>query len=221
MRFASKIKDPEVLFTKDSTTLYLYIEKNRINNFDGFLGFGTNENTNKIEFDGYLDLRLINNLNFGESISLFYKSDEIDQQTFRVNADLPYLFRSPIGINLGLNIFRKDSTFVNVSQQARINYQINANHKIGIGINGITSTNLLDNDTVELNDYSSSYYLINYNVIIPQFSDPLFPINFWFDITSSYGQRTNDFGKTEQQLFNLDTYKIFNLNNRNSIFTKT
>ena len=89
LRFASQIKDPEVLFTQDSTTLYLYLEKTRTNNFDGFLGFGTNENTNKIEFDGYLDLRLINNLNFGETLNLFYKSDEIDQQTIRVDADLP------------------------------------------------------------------------------------------------------------------------------------
>jgi len=55
LRFANKIKDPEVLFTRDSTTLYLYIEQVRTNNFDGFLGFGTNETTNKLEFDGYLD----------------------------------------------------------------------------------------------------------------------------------------------------------------------
>jgi outer membrane protein assembly factor BamA len=53
LRFASKIKDPEVLFTQDSTTLYIYVEKTKTKNFDGFLGFGTNENTNKIEFDGY------------------------------------------------------------------------------------------------------------------------------------------------------------------------
>ena len=138
LRFANKIKDPEVLFTKDSTTLYLYIEKTRTNNFDGFLGFGTNENTNKIEFDGYLDLRLINNLNFGEMINLFYKSDEIDQQTFRVDADLPYLFSSPVGLQVGLNLFRKDSTFSNANQYAKLNYQINAKQRIGVGI---TSTN--------------------------------------------------------------------------------
>ena len=220
LRFASKIKDPEVLFTKDSTTLYIYVEKTKTNNFDGFLGFGTNENTNKIEFDGYLDLRLVNNLNFGETLNLFYKSDEIDQQTFRVDADLPYLFSSPIGLQVGLKIFRKDSTFSNANQNVKINYQINAQHKIGAGITSTNSTNLLENDTDILNNYTSNYYTFNYNYSKVQFYDPLFPVNFWFDLSTGFGDRKNDLGKQSQTVFNLDTYKIFNLNNKNSIYTR-
>ena len=220
LRFASKIKDPEVLFTQDSTTLYLYVEKTKTNNFDGFLGFGTNENTNKIEFDGYLDLRLINNLNYGETLNLFYKSDEIDQQTFKVDADLPYLFSSPVGLQIGLNLFRKDSTFLNANQYAKINYQINAQHKIGIGITSTNSTNLLENDTSILNDYNTNYYTLHYNYVKPQFFDPLFPVNFWFDFSSGFGNRTNDISKQSQSVFNIDTYKIFNLNNKNSIYTR-
>jgi outer membrane protein assembly factor BamA len=220
LRFASKIKDPEVLFTKDSTTLYIYVEKTKTNNFDGFLGFGTNESTNKIEFDGYLDLRLINNLNYGETVNLFYKSDEIDQQTFKVNADLPYLFGSPIGLDIGLQIFRKDSTFLNANQHAKINYQINAQHKISVGITSTNSTNLLENDTNILNDYTSNYYTLDYNYTKSQYYDPLFPINFWFNLSSGFGDRDNNFGKQNQSIINLDTYKIFNLNNKNSIYTK-
>lgn len=220
LRFAQKIKDPEVLFTKDSTTLYLYLEKTRTNNFDGFLGFGTNETTNKIEFDGYLDLRLINNLNYGETLNLYYKSDEIDQQTFRVDADLPYLFSSPLGLQVGLNIFRKDSTFLNAKQYAKINYQINAQQRIGAGVNSTNSTNLLENDTAVLNDYVANYYTLNYNYTKPQFYDPLFPINFSFDLSTGFGNRENDLEKLSQSVFSLDTYKIFNLNTKNSIYTR-
>ncbi|WP_218841855.1 BamA/TamA family outer membrane protein [Winogradskyella ursingii] len=218
--FANKIKDPEVLFTKDSTILYIYVEKTRSNNFDGFLGFGTNEQTNKIEFDGYLDLRLVNNLNFGESLNLFYKSDEIDQLTFRVDAKLPYLFTSPIGIDVGLNIFRQDSTFSNVTQKLKVNYQINPKHQLGIGILGVTSTNLLENETNQLNDYSSRFYTLSYSFINPQYYDPLFPINFYFDFSTGFGDRTNNLGQQDQSVFNLETYKIFNLNNRNSVFAR-
>lgn len=220
LRFANKIKDPEVLFTKDSTTLYLYIEKARINNFDGFLGFGTNENTNKIEFDGYLDLRLVNNLNYGETINLFYKSDEIDQQTFRIDTDLPYLFGSPVGIQAGLNIFRKDTTFSNAKQYAKINYQINAQHRVAAGISSTKSTNLLDNDTSILNDYTANYYILGYTYLKAQFYDPLFPINFWLDFSAGFGDRKNDLGNQSQTIFSVDTYKIFNLNPKNSIYTR-
>ena len=220
LRFASKIKDPEVLFTKDSTTLYLYVEKTKTNNFDGFLGFGTNEDTNKIEFDGFLDLRLINNLNFGETLNLFYKSDEIDQQTIRVDADLPYLFGSPVGLQVGLNIFRKDSTFLNANQYAKINYQMNARQRVGAGITSTNSTNLLENDTATLNDYTSNYYTLNYNYTKSQFYDPLFPINFQFDLSAGFGDRTNDSGNQKQSIFRLNTFKIFNLNSNNSIYIR-
>lgn len=220
LQFANKIKDPEVLFTKDSTTLYIYVEKTRTNNFDGFLGFGTNEDTNKIEFDGYLDLRLINNLNYGETLNLYYKSDEIDQQTFKVDADLPYIFSSPIGIQLGLNIFRKDSTFLNASQYAKINYQINSRNKVGIGISSTKSTNLLESDTDILNDYTTNYYTFQYNYVKTEPTNLLFPINFWLDFSSGFGDRDNNLGIQKQSVFSLDTYKIFNLNNKNSIYLR-
>lgn len=218
--FAKSIREPEVLFTNDSTTLYLYLEKTRTNNFDGFLGFGTNEDSNQLEFDGYLDLRLINNLNFGETLNLFYKSDEIDQQTFRVDAILPYMFKSPIGVELGLNIFRKDSTFQNVTQTARLNYQINAKHRVAVGISAINSTNLLETNTAVLNDYTSNFYTINYNFTEPQFYDPLFPINFFLNVSGGFGRRENDLDNISQTIFNFESYKIFNLNEKNSVFTR-
>ena len=220
LRFAKEIKDPEVLFTNDSTILYIYAEKTRSNNFDGFLGFGTNENTNRIEFDGYLDLRLVNNLNYGESLRILYKSDEIDQQTFDIKVNAPYLFNSPIGLDLGLNLFRKDSTFSIAKQYARLNYQINANHRIGAGFSTISSSNLLDNDTSILNDYNTNYTQLNYNYIKPQYYDPLFPINFWFDITASFGNRTQSSIEQTQTAFTLETFKILNLNPKNSVFLR-
>ncbi|QNK76182.1 hypothetical protein H7F37_08430 [Winogradskyella sp. PAMC22761] len=220
IKFANKIKDPEVLFTKDSTALYIYVEKTKTNNFDGFLGFGTNEDTNKLEFDGYLDLRLINNLNYGETINLYYKSDEIDQQTFKVDADLPYIFSSPIGIQLGLNLFKKDSTFLNANQSAKINYLINAEQKIGLGIMSTKSTNLLEDDTATLNDYTTNHYTLSYNYSKFQYYDSLFPINFWLDFSSGFGDRTNDIGIQKQTVFNIETFKIFNFNNENSFYTK-
>lgn len=220
LRFAKELKPPEVLFTNDSTTLYLYTEKTKSNNFDGFIGFGTNENTNRIDFDGYVDLRLVNNLNFGESLNLFYKSDEIDQQTFDVAVNAPFLFGSPIGLDARLNIFRKDSTFSTTTQQVRLNYQINSNHRISVGIKGSVSSDLLDTNSVLIDDYTSNYYQIGYNYIKPQYYDQLFPINFWFDVSSNFGNRTKNNIEQEQTAFTLESYKIFNLNNRNSVFLR-
>ncbi len=216
--FANQIKDPEVLFTNDSTILYMYIEKVRSNTFDGFLGFGTNETTNKLEFDGYLDLNLTNNLNYGESLRLLYKSDENDQQTFDLSLDAPYLFRTPVGVNFNLNIFRRDSSFVTVSQTAKINYQINSRQLISAGISTVNSTDLLDVPTAAITDFSSNQFILNYVYTKRQNYDPLFPINFLFDITGGTGNRSFADIDEQQSNFIINTYKIFNLNDRNSIY---
>ena len=43
--FVRQIKDPEILFKKDSTIIYLYLEKVKNNSFDGFIGFATTSAT--------------------------------------------------------------------------------------------------------------------------------------------------------------------------------
>jgi len=218
--FAHQIKEPELLFTKDSTSLYIYVEKIKSNAFDGFLGFGTDEQTDKIKFSGYLNLNLTNNLNYGESFKLYYKSDESEQRTFDISTHLPYIFGSPLGAELKLNIFKKDSSFVTASQSAKLIYQLNSKNSIAVGIHAETSNNLLDNAIISINDYRSVFYIINYSYIKPQRLDALFPVNFLFDITAGTGRRTIDNLREKQTRFNIDTYKIFNLNDRNSIYTR-
>lgn len=218
--FASQLKDPEVLFTKDSTLLFFYIDKLKSNSFDGFLGFGTNTQTNKIEFDGYLNLNLVNNLNYGESLRLLYKSDESSQKTFDVTAKLPYVLQSPIGVQLGLNIFKKDSSFVTTSQTAKLDYQINPKNGIDIGIDIQSSTNLLDRPLLTINDFKSRFYTVGYHHVQPQYGDLLFPINLEFHISGGTGKRTIENLSQSQTKFNADLSKIFNLNARNSIYGK-
>lgn len=218
LQFAAQIKDPEVLFTKDSTLLYLYVEKLKSNTFDGFLGFGTNTETNKIEFDGYLNLNLINNLNYGESFRLLYKSDESDQKTFDVKTKLPYILGTPIGLQLGLNIFKKDSSYATTTQVAMIDYPFNPKNSLAIGINAQTSTNLLDHTILTIDDFKSIFYNINYTHTKPQHYDKLFPINFLFDASAGLGKRTIENIGQSQSKFQLNTFKIFNLNLRNSFY---
>ena len=219
--FANQTKPPEVLFTKDSTSLYLYLEKTKSNNFDGFLGFGTNETNNNIEFDGYLNLNLINNLNYGESFNLVYKSDENEQKTFEANFNLPYMFGSAIGTELALNIFKKDSTFTTVSQSASLFYQINPKQKIAINIDGIQSNNLLDDNLSQtIQDYNSVFYGLGYEFTKRQQYSILFPINFVFNLKVGFGSREFDNTTEKQTLFNLNTFKIFNLNTKNSVYLK-
>ncbi|MEP1487033.1 MAG: hypothetical protein ABJK28_01240 [Algibacter sp.] len=221
LRFANQIKGPEVLFSKDSTSLYIYVEKSQSNSFDGFLGFGTNEDTNKLEFDGYLNLNLMNNLNFGETFRLLYKSDENDQNTFETNLTLPYLFKSPIGVDLQLNIFRRDSSFSTAKQSAKIHYQINSKHKVYTGVSNTKSDNLLSsNINNQIDDFNTNYYSLAYEYIKPQSNNLLFPYNAALLIETNFGERENNSNSEKQSLLIIDAFKIVNFNNKNSIYIR-
>lgn len=220
LAFASQIRDPEVLFTRDSTLLYMYLEKTKSNTFDGFLGFGTNENSNNIEFDGYLNLNLTNNLNYGESLKLLYKSDENDQQTFDLNIILPYLLKTPIGLDLNLNIFKRDSSFATISQNIKLNYQINSRQLLSAGITSVNSTDLLDVPSPLIQDYNSNQYTLNYQYSIRRNFNKLFPLQFLFNISSGIGKRRYEDKNEPQTNVYMNTLKIFNLNDKNSIYSR-
>jgi len=219
LKFANQTKLPEVLFTNDSTSLYLYIEKTKSNSFDGFIGFSTNEISNKLEFNGYLNLILTNNLNYGETFKLIYKSTNNEQKTFQVNISTPYLFGSPIGAELSLNIFKKDSTFTTVNQSADLFYQVKKNQKVFLGINAIKSNNIssiIQNPLVQ--DYNVNFYNLKYEIIKRQYNSLLFPTNFFLNLKVGIGTRKLTDNEEKQSIFNIKTHKIFNLNNRNSFY---
>lgn len=222
LTFASEIKPPEVLFTQDSTTLYLYVEKNKSNTFDGYLGFGTNEDTNNIEFDGYLNLSLTNNLNYGESFTLQYKSDENDQKTFDAKLQLPYIFGTPIGTELELYLFKKDSSFTTATQSAKITYQVSSKHNVALGIKSTQSNNLQDSlITNTVSDYKSTFYNLAYRYTKKQPNNLLFRTKSQFYFESGLGSRETDLETEEQSTFTLDAFNIFYLNDRNSIYLRT
>ena len=217
--FAQQKRPAEVLFTKDSTTVYLYLEKIKSNRFDGFLGFGSDETTGKIEFDGYLDLKLINNLNFGESLNLNYKSDEIDQKTLDIALQLPYLFGTPLGSTLNLNIFKKDSTFTTAQKAIKLFYQLNENQQLGLGVRLQQSNDITNTSDAFVEDFDSQFYEINYNYSKQQQTDLLFPVQRQLEMSVAFGKRSAA-SELKQRHIRLKGFQIFNLNQKNSIFLK-
>ena len=217
--FAQQKRPAEVLFTKDSTNVYLYLEKIKINRFDGFLGFGSDETSGKIEFDGYLDLKLINNLNFGESLNLNYKSDEIDQKTLDIALQLPYLFGTPLGSTLNLNIFKKDSTFTTAQQAIKLFYQLNENQQLGLGVRLQQSNAITNTYDAFVEDFDSQFYEINYNYSKQQQTDLLFPVQRQLEVSVAFGKRSAA-SELKQLHIRLKGFQILNLNPKNSIFLK-
>ncbi len=218
--FVTSSKAPEVLFRPDSTEVYLYLKKRSSNSFDGILGFANSESDSKIIFNGYLDLELRNNLNFGEEIRLNYKSDGRDQQNFRVATSLPYLFKTPLGVDLELYIFKRDSSFVTVEQKAQLHYQINPRLRALAGYTHYESNNLLDDalTAATIADYTSDFVLTGLQYQIPQPS-LLFPNKTRWELKGQFGNRSAAM-TSDQVKVSFDGFYIFELNENNSVFIR-
>lgn len=213
--FTSEIKPPEILFTKDSTVLYFYLKKENSNYLDGFLGFSNTETENKLRLNGYLKLDLLNNLNSGEKLSILYRSTENDQRTFRGRLNIPYLFKSPIGIEAGLEIFKQDTSFINSNQRINVNYQLNQNISLSTGY-FYENSNKLESTDISIEDYSVNSISLGVNFSLNN--------NFEFRtsniiINTAFGNRKTD-TKEKQTQWEIEASKSFLLNERNIIFIK-
>ena len=129
--FVTLEKSPQTLFTKDSTEIYLNLQKKKSNFFDGIIGFG-NDQQDKITFNGNLSLELKNVLNSFETISVFWQRNPQSGQNFDLNTDIPYLFKSNIGTQASLNVYRQDSTFANFRFKPSFYYQLKTQQKLGV-----------------------------------------------------------------------------------------
>ena len=217
--FVKSLKPPEALFKKDSTIIYFYFEKTNNNLFDGILGFATNEETQKLEFNGYLDLELNNNLNFGEQLRINYKADGREQQNFSAAVKLPYLFKSPIGLSAELKIFKRDSTFSTTEQQIRAYYQTSPQTRLYIGYKNYESNDLLEEPLAGTNveDFNAIFFLIGGEFSIAQ-SNPFFPMKTFIGLESEIGKRETQTQIENQLRLSGAAYHNFNLNSQNSIY---
>lgn len=219
--FANSNKPPEVLFRENKTNIYLYLEKQNNNTFDGILGFASKENENGLELNGYINLALNNNLNYGEQLLLNYKADGDGQRNFRVKTTLPYILKSPFGVALELKLFRRDSTFSTNEQQIRVLYQARPSTNFFVGYKLNNSSNLQDNQTNigSIEDFEAKFVLggVEYRNYQNQ---SLFPIKSYIGLEIETGERQTASMSDNQTRLQNNIFHIFNLNNRNSFFAQ-
>jgi len=219
-RFVKQTKYPEILFTKDSTKVYVYLEKTKSNTFDGYVGF-TNDDKKKLVFSGYIDLILNNALNSGEKLALYWKSDGQDQKTFNLGVELPYIFKSPLGLKTQLNIFKQDSTYQNTQTSIDLGYYFNYNTRLYLGYQSTESSDIQNVNTASLNDYENSFVTANFEFLDFKNDDFLFPEKTNINLKIGTGKRNANLQNDSQFFGNFTVKHNFYLNNKNIISLKT
>lgn len=219
--FVTQVKYPEILFSKDTTKVYVYLERRKANTFDGFIGFSNNK-TNKLILNGYLDVTLVNTLKVGEQFSIYWKSDGDNQKTFKASIELPYLFKSPLGIKAQLYIFKKDSLFQNTKTSIDLGYFINYNTRVYLGYQSTESSDIQNTNSTTLSNYKNSFLTTNFEYSKPNKINSIFPKKSNLSLTLGLGERNTNVvlgtaGKSTQFYVNFQAMNNFYLNQKNCI----
>lgn len=122
VNFIKEIKPHEVLFTKNGAELFLYVKSNPISSINGVVGLQPNPKTNKVDFTGDISLKLLNTIKRGELLELNWKSMQAQTQSLKGKINYPFLLKSPFGIDGQFNLYKRDTTYLELKSTIGIQY---------------------------------------------------------------------------------------------------
>ena len=93
----------------------------------GFLPNNDQLSSKKLLITGEANLNLKNALGAGETIGLNWQQLQVKSPRLNIIYQHPYLFNTPVGLDFAFDMFRKDSTFLNVNLQLGAQYVLNIN----------------------------------------------------------------------------------------------
>ena len=209
--FARNIKEPEILFTNDSTSLFLYLEKIRRNSFDGFISFDSEENSGKINIQGYAKISLNNTFNTGEKINFDFKSQKNQDRSLNSNFIFPYFLGSPFNLKYSLNLIQKDSSYT--SNENSIDLELNLN-KVKVGIGFQKNESYSDSQIEFVENFNSKLYNVSSEYFIPDSDDKLISEKFKLLVKYGSGKKIQLNNESRLNKYKLELFKKFNFSSR-------
>jgi len=148
--FLKEIKKSEILFTKEGVELFLYISSNPISSINGVIGIQPDNVNDKMNFTGDISLKLVNVIKKGEQLELNWKSIQDQTQSLQTKLNYPFLFNSNFGVDGQFNLFKKDSSFLELKSSLGLLYFLDGGNYLKLFYQNISSNILSQNSSTSL-----------------------------------------------------------------------
>jgi hypothetical protein len=211
--FIKENKAPEVLFKKDSTHLYLFLDKIGTSSFDGLVNFSSKENGKGLLLNGNLDLKLNNTFNTGEKFEIIWNKVSDEKTDFKINSYVPYVLNSKFSTTLEFYLYREDSTFINTNFELKTDYSINQKSHASILYSSEKSNYLLDISNNDLASYSNYFIGLGYELKKSSTSN-LYKYKNGLNLNLTFGKRKTDTESINQLKFHFSAFANVQINNR-------
>lgn len=121
-------RQPEVQFMQDKAIPVLHLTQIKANQIDGIIGVLPNENQRgQILLTGELNALFYNIFAQGHSLKIQWQRLQTLSQRFELNTGFQTLFNTPLQFQTDFKLWKQDSSFVNLTWEARLGYATQGN----------------------------------------------------------------------------------------------
>ena len=131
--YMHQARPPEVGFHPGKASIYVYPEKAGSNRFDGWVGLSPDLRAGgKLAFSGALALNLNNILSQGENWLFDWQRNQDGSQRLNLAAHVPYLAGLPFGLQGKFELYRQDTSYLNLGWDVGIPYHFSPRNLINV-----------------------------------------------------------------------------------------
>ncbi len=128
--YVQEEKPSDLSLLASGSILNLYLKPKRSSQVNVLLGFLPNNDqltSKKLLVTGEANINLHNALGQGETIGLNWQQLQVKSPRLNILYQHPYVFNSRVGLDFSFDMFRKDSSYLNVNLQLGGQYVLSAN----------------------------------------------------------------------------------------------
>ena len=136
----------------EGSVVNLYLKPKKSSELDALVGFLPSDNPavgNKVVVTGEATINLQNTLGGGETMQLDWQQLEAGSPRLDVLFQQPYIFNTPFGLNASFDLYKQDSTYLDLNLTIGAQYTISENQSGSVFIQAASSS-LLNIDTAEI-----------------------------------------------------------------------
>jgi hemolysin activation/secretion protein len=142
--FLALKQNPTATFWKDKVSINLTTIAKNASKFDFLIGVLPNivDGVQKFSITGNLNADMYNLLGYGERLSLAFAQLRPESPQLDVKIQYPYVLNTDFGLDFSFNLYKRDSTFLDVKNEIGIQYIFKAESQLKLLYNTFSSSNL-------------------------------------------------------------------------------
>ncbi|HWB63373.1 MAG TPA: BamA/TamA family outer membrane protein [Chitinophagales bacterium] len=124
LQFVEIIQPRDVEFLNSKAKVNVFLKDKKASQFDFLLGFLPGSSGQKLLITGDAHLHLYSMFGMGEEFSLQWQKLQPKTQTLNAKIVYPYLIGLPLGVNVTFDLYKRDTTYVDINGDYGIQYQL-------------------------------------------------------------------------------------------------